>query len=64
MTPDEALAQYHRVVAEYDAAYPPECPVDKRMREKALERQQRREQEVRKIEQQALDQGTRGLSEN
>jgi hypothetical protein len=30
--------------------------VDKRMREKALERQQRREQEVRKIEQQALDQ--------
>jgi hypothetical protein len=42
MTPDEALAEYHRVIAEYDTAHPPECPVDKRMREKAAERRQRR----------------------
>jgi hypothetical protein len=48
------LAEYHRVIAEYDRTHPPQCPVDKRRREREAERQERRAQEVKKIENRAL----------
>jgi hypothetical protein len=55
MTPDDAIAEYRQVIAEYDALHR-ECPVDKRQREREAERRERRQHEVRNIEQQAASQ--------
>jgi hypothetical protein len=55
MTPDEAVSEYHRVIAEYDRLHAP-CPIERRQRHREAERQQRREHEARKAENQALTQ--------
>jgi hypothetical protein len=54
MTPEDAVSEYCRVIAEYDARYG-EDPLKKRQRQREAERQERRQQEVRKIEQQAVN---------
>jgi hypothetical protein len=41
MTPDEAVSEYHRVIAEYDRLHAP-CPIERRQRHREAERQQRR----------------------
>jgi hypothetical protein len=54
MTPEDAVSEYHRVIAEYDARYG-EDPLEKRRRQREAEKQGRHQQEVRKIEQQAIN---------
>jgi hypothetical protein len=54
MTHDDVLAEVHAAIAQADALHR-ECPVEKRQREKAIERQQQRENQVLKIEQQAAN---------
>jgi len=53
MTPDEALAEYHRTIAECDRLHAP-CSIEQRQRQREAERQQRQNSEVRRIENQAL----------
>jgi hypothetical protein len=54
MTPDDAVAEYHRVIAEYDAVH--RDPIAQRQQQREAERQERRAQEVKKIEDQAIHQ--------
>jgi len=54
MTPEDAVSEYRRVIAEYDARYG-EDPLEKRQRQREAEKQERRQQEVRKIEKQAVN---------
>jgi hypothetical protein len=53
MTPEDAVSEYRRVIAEYDARYG-EDPLEKRQRQREAKQQERRAQEVKKIEHQAL----------
>lgn len=54
MTPEDAVGEYRRVIAEYDARYG-EDPLEKRQRQREAERQNQRQQQVQKIEQQAVN---------